>query len=159
MYCGERRSLVLSRFAQRLCAAHSSSTWDGWAVRHRRAAAPPPRRCGRKDHWRETAPQDDKQASVSVFYCSSAERNRNGGKEAFEHWDFRTGTLEMRRPACASETTSNASKKSDFSGWLVFTREPTKATFLASYLGWDRIVQGCLALDSPPKQTVEQSSQ
>lgn len=56
-----------------------------------------------------------------------------------------------------SETTSNASKKSDFSGWLVFTRESTKATFLASYLGWDSIVQGCLALGSPPKQTVERS--
>lgn len=30
LHSGRRRSLLLSRFSQRLCPAHSSNTWDVW---------------------------------------------------------------------------------------------------------------------------------
>ncbi len=68
-------------------------------------AAPPPRRCGRKDPSREAALIGDKQTSICVFYRPLRKKHAAAPAKLLCNRAFRAGTILMRRPVMRSGAT------------------------------------------------------
>lgn len=122
-----------------------------------RTAAPPPRRCGRKDRGGETALKGDKQALIINLLTAETE-TADRASAALMGQDFRAGAVLLRRPGCALGSNSPRVKEIRLLRATCVYTEAIQSHVLASKLGWNSTVQDCSAFDSLPMQPVEEQS-